>query len=56
MAAAVLGIERSVGDRLSPLATLALLVSVGAVLYAGLSLLVNRAQLIDLRDARHDAT
>ena len=55
MAVAVLGVERWLGDRLSPLPTLLLLSSVGAALYAGLSLLVNRAQLLELRDARRQA-
>lgn len=56
MAFAVLGIETWLGDRLSPLATLLLLISVGAALYASLSLLVNRAQLVELRDAQRDQT
>ena len=56
MAAAVLVLEKGLGGRLPPLTTVLLLVSVGAALYGGLSLLVNRPQLIELTAARRDTS
>jgi O-antigen/teichoic acid export membrane protein len=51
MAGAVLGIERGLGDRLSPAATLLVLIAAGALVYVGSSLLFNRRQLVELREA-----
>jgi PST family polysaccharide transporter len=55
MAAAVLGVERALAERLPAMTTLLVLISVGAVLYAALNLLVNRAHLLALRDAQRAA-